>query len=70
MPKKQQSQPDRFREAARELECDESEERFDGAMKRLAKANVNDLDSGGNEQATPAKKKPARPSPTSSASEE
>lgn len=31
-------QSDRFREAARELECDESEDTFDRAMKRIVKA--------------------------------
>ncbi|WOI53707.1 hypothetical protein [Parvularcula sp. LCG005] len=34
----QKKQADRFSEAARELECDESEEAFDRAMKRIAKA--------------------------------
>ena len=31
-------QIDRFREAARELGCDESEERFDAALVKVAKA--------------------------------
>ena len=31
-------QIDKFREAARELGCDESEERFDETLKRIAKA--------------------------------
>jgi hypothetical protein len=31
-------QIDRFKELARELECDESEEAFDEALKRLAQA--------------------------------
>ena len=30
------SQAEKFRELARELECDESEERFDSALKRVA----------------------------------
>jgi len=33
-PKKQ---ADKFRDLARELECDESEERFDEALKRIGK---------------------------------
>ena len=32
------SQIDRFREAARELGCDESEERFKDALRKIAKA--------------------------------
>lgn len=35
---KEQPQIDKFREAARELECDESESRFDAALERIAKA--------------------------------
>lgn len=34
--KSQKSQVDKFREAARELETDESEENFDRALKRIA----------------------------------
>ncbi|MCF6314990.1 MAG: hypothetical protein L3J30_01590 [Marinosulfonomonas sp.] len=37
MPQKQ-TQLDRFKEAARELECDEDEKRFDATVKELAKA--------------------------------
>ena len=33
---KQNSQIDGFKEAARALECDESEERFDAALKKIA----------------------------------
>ena len=33
-------QIDRFREAARELGCDESEERFDAALVKVAKAGA------------------------------
>jgi hypothetical protein len=33
-----QSQSDRFREAARQLECDDDEARFDTALKKIAKA--------------------------------
>jgi uncharacterized protein with PIN domain len=33
------SQLDRFKEAARQLETDDNEERFDEKLKRLAKAN-------------------------------
>ena len=32
------AQIERFREAARELRCDESEERFDAALVKVAKA--------------------------------
>ena len=37
MPQKQ-SQLDRFKEAAKELDCDEDEKRFDATVKELAKA--------------------------------
>ena len=33
----QKKQLDRFKEAARELECDEDEKRFDATVKKLAK---------------------------------
>jgi hypothetical protein len=33
-----QSQSDRFREAARQLECDDDEARFDTTLKKIAKA--------------------------------
>jgi hypothetical protein len=33
---KSQSQRERFEEAARSLECDESEERFDAALRTIA----------------------------------
>ena len=36
-----QTQLDRFKEAARELECDENEKRFDATVKELAKAGGN-----------------------------
>lgn len=32
------NQADKFRDLARELECDESEERFDKALKRVAQS--------------------------------
>lgn len=32
------TQSDKFKEAARELECDEDEKRFDAIVKKLAKA--------------------------------
>jgi hypothetical protein len=35
---REKSQADKFREAARELETDESEESFDRVLKRVAKA--------------------------------
>ena len=34
----EKSQHDKFKEAARELECDEDEKRFDATVKELAKA--------------------------------
>jgi hypothetical protein len=36
--KSNKSQADKFREAARELETDESEERFNERLKRIAKS--------------------------------
>lgn len=33
----EKNQIDRFKEAARELECDENEKRFDAVVKNLAK---------------------------------
>lgn len=36
--KKAESQIDKFKEAARELETDQSEENFDRVLKRMAKA--------------------------------
>ncbi len=36
--KSQKIQLDKFKEAARELECDEDEKRFDSKLKRVAKA--------------------------------
>lgn len=35
---KEQTQSDRFREAARALECDDDEARFDAKLKKVAKA--------------------------------
>lgn len=46
----EKSQVDKFREAARELETDDSEERFDERLKRVAKAPKDDK----------AKEKPAK----------
>lgn len=37
-PQDPKPQADKFRELARELECDEDEERFEEAVKRIAKA--------------------------------
>jgi hypothetical protein len=34
----QESQSEKFKRLARELECDESEERFDKALKRVAES--------------------------------
>lgn len=34
----EKSQLDKFRQAAREAECDTSEEKFDEALKKMAKA--------------------------------
>ncbi|WP_269584806.1 hypothetical protein [Roseibium sp. Sym1] len=36
--KQQKAQIDKFKEAAKELECDESEEAFDANLKRIAKS--------------------------------
>lgn len=36
------SQIDRFREAARALECDDDEARFDAKLKKVAKAKPKD----------------------------
>ena len=36
-PNSEASQSDRFKEAARELGCDESEERFDAALGKIVK---------------------------------
>ncbi len=38
MRKQNNAQLDRFKDAARELECDEDEKRFDKKLKRVAKA--------------------------------
>lgn len=38
----QSEQPRRFRDAARELGCDESEERFDAALKKVASASATE----------------------------
>jgi hypothetical protein len=38
------SQADKFRDLARELECDESEERFDRALKRVAESPPPECD--------------------------
>jgi hypothetical protein len=38
----EKSQLDKFKEAARELSCDEDEERFDATVKKVAKAGRND----------------------------
>lgn len=53
MAKKQQGkeQIDKFRDAARELGCDESEEAFDEALKRLGKSTT---------RPNPKSKKPKR----------
>lgn len=52
------SQIDKFKEAAKELECDESEEAFDANLKRIAKARsvkapppLNDGNEVGQEEA-------------------
>lgn len=36
---KEKTQPDRFKEAARALECDDDEARFDAKLKKVAKAS-------------------------------
>ena len=42
MPMNNKSQLDRFKEAARELETDDDEKRFDEKLKKLAKAGKKD----------------------------
>lgn len=37
-----QSQSERFKEAARELECDDDEAQFEAKLKRVAKAKPRD----------------------------
>ena len=37
MSKPPKSQLDKFKEAARDLECDDDEERFNAALKKIAK---------------------------------
>ena len=37
MPEKEKSQHDKFREAARQLETDDDEERFEDRLKKLVK---------------------------------
>jgi hypothetical protein len=43
-PMQRTNQSDRFIEAARTLGCDESEERFDAALKMIAKQKPNSTD--------------------------
>ena len=42
MTEKEKSQLDKFKEAARQLETDDDEERFDEKLKRLAKRKSSD----------------------------
>jgi hypothetical protein len=51
--KNDKSQLDRFKEAARDLGCDESEEAFDAALKQIGKAPPPTPDK-------PSKDKPGR----------
>jgi hypothetical protein len=46
-------QPDKFKQAARELGCDESEEAFDAALRKVTAAPPSKSDK-------PKKKKPAK----------
>lgn len=41
MTEKKQSQLDKFKEAARELEADEDEARWEGRLKNVAKAKLD-----------------------------
>ncbi|GAA5075114.1 hypothetical protein N0B44_10420 [Roseibacterium beibuensis] len=43
------SQLDKFKEAARQLETDDDEERFDEKLKRLAKQKPDDRNTSGDE---------------------
>ncbi|WP_161624628.1 hypothetical protein [Euryhalocaulis caribicus] len=49
MTKKEPSQSDKFKEAAREHECDESEERFERALRRITPAPPKPKESGQDE---------------------
>ncbi|WP_292117294.1 hypothetical protein [Mesorhizobium sp.] len=53
MPDKPNKQLEKFKEAARELETDDSEERFDRILKKVAKSPPPKDDKG-----QPPKKKP------------
>ncbi|MDI3335657.1 hypothetical protein QKW60_04525 [Defluviimonas aestuarii] len=44
--KSSSTQPDRFREAARALECDDDEDHFDAKLKKVAKAQKPKDDEG------------------------
>lgn len=46
MPPPRKSQLEKFKEAARELETDDDEERFNGRLKKLAKKKREDDDKG------------------------
>ena len=48
MSKNNKTQADKFRDLARELECDESEERFDRALKRVAESPPPERDDKSN----------------------
>ena len=52
-PKMAKSQVDKFKKAARELGCDQSEEAFDAALRKVASAPPSKPDN-------PKKKKPAK----------
>jgi hypothetical protein len=54
MAKPNNDQIQKFREAARELGCDQSEERFDDALRKVAKAKPKP-ESGNSESKKPAK---------------
>ena len=47
MGKQSETQTDKFKQAARELGCDESEERFNENLKRIAKAKPKDGEKAG-----------------------
>lgn len=61
-PQRQPSQVDKFRELARELGCDESEERFDAALRCVGKVHLQkDEHTDTHKDKDDAKRRVARP---------
>ena len=55
------AQSERFIKAARELGCDESEERFDAVLKKVAKHRPNSSDQSGDQIAERSRASSAEP---------